>query len=68
MLENLGTPPEAGVQDLVQISIVALVHTEGIVELVGRLEPGEDQEDDEELQQQQDFSNQLQVLGKLGDW
>ena len=43
---------EAGVKHLVQISIVALVLTERIVEFVGSLEPGEDQQDHEQLQQQ----------------
>ena len=51
LLENLRSPPETGVQDLVQISIVAPVTPKGIVEFVGSLEPGEDEEDDEELQE-----------------
>ena len=50
LLESLRTPPEAGVQHLVQIGVVALVLSERIVEFVCSLEPGEDQEDDEQLQ------------------
>ena len=50
LLENLRSPPEAGVENLVQIRVVALVLTERVVEFVGSLEPGEDQEDHEQLQ------------------
>ena len=52
LLENLRSPPETVVQHLVQIRVVALVLSERIVEFVGRLEPGEDEEDHEQLREQ----------------
>ena len=49
LLEVLGVPPQAGVQLLPQVDVVPLVPAEGVGELVSRLEPGQDEDDQEEL-------------------
>ena len=65
LLESLRTPPEAGVQHLVQIRVVALVPSKRIVELVGCLEPRENEEDHEDLQEH-DYKYQIRLIRKGG--
>ena len=49
LLEVLGVPPQAGVQLLPQVDVVALVPAEGVGEFVRGLEPGQDEDHQEEL-------------------
>ena len=49
MLEELGASPETVVQLLLQVDTETFVVLERIVELVSSLEPGDDEDDCEEL-------------------
>ena len=53
-MESFGTPPETGVQPLLQVDIVALVSTKGIEEFVSSLQPGENQHDEEQLRRERE--------------
>ena len=65
LLENLRAPPETCVQHLVQIRVVALVLSKRIVELVGCLEPRENEEDHEDLREH-DYKYQIRLIRKSG--
>ena len=55
LLESFGTPPETGVQPLLQVDIVAFVSTKGIEEFVSSLQPGENQHDEEQLRRERGY-------------
>ena len=66
LLENLRAPPETCVQHLVQIRVVALVPSKRIVELVGCLEPRENEEDHEDLKKKAQSMFGLELYYELG--